>query len=146
MYDLGFYQFPECISVANKAREVNGDYETLAHISVFGDLCIIKNNMPVDILQEIKKQAELQAAKKEIRPRHRAHWTPPGEYCKYYWMVCGNGSMPATIKRSVSGFGWIARVVCFAGIVEKEFTDPVQAAEFVQEKLIHRYEIKNKVD
>jgi len=57
-FDLMFAGLGNGISVANRAREVAGDYELLAHISTGREVTYRAKNLP----QEVKDQIEHYAA------------------------------------------------------------------------------------
>nr|WP_293842924.1 hypothetical protein [uncultured Arsenicibacter sp.] len=59
-YDIGFYNYPTGISVANRAKQVNGDYERIAMLSHDGRLIdwkVDKSKLPPWVINEICKFA-----------------------------------------------------------------------------------------
>ncbi len=56
-YDLMFASLGNGLTVVNRAREVKGDYEKLAHISEQGKITIYKNNLPAEVKDKIQDEA-----------------------------------------------------------------------------------------
>ena len=56
-YDLGFGSLGNGTTVWNRAKEVRGDYETVAHISVGGNITYYDKTMPADVKKEIEDMA-----------------------------------------------------------------------------------------
>jgi RNA polymerase-interacting CarD/CdnL/TRCF family regulator len=61
-YDLGFGSLGNGTTVWNRAQQVNGDYKTVAHISVGGNITYYDKKMPEDV----KKQIEDMAANESV--------------------------------------------------------------------------------
>lgn len=56
-YDLGFGSLGNGTTVWNRAQEVNGDYKTVAHISVGGNITYYDKKMPEDVKKQIEDMA-----------------------------------------------------------------------------------------
>jgi hypothetical protein len=56
-YDLGFGSLGNGTTVWNRAKEVRGDYETVAHISVGGNITYYDKKMPEDVKKQIEDMA-----------------------------------------------------------------------------------------
>lgn len=56
-YDLGFGSLGSGTTVWNRAKEVHGDYETVAHISVGGNITYYDKKMPEDVKKQIEDMA-----------------------------------------------------------------------------------------
>lgn len=57
-YELGFYNLGNGTTVANRKKQVRGDYEQLAHISENGYVTLYKNNLPSEVLNQIYNKAD----------------------------------------------------------------------------------------
>jgi len=56
-YDLGFGSLGNGTTVWNRAQQVNGDYKTVAHISVGGNITYYDKKMPEDVKRQIEDMA-----------------------------------------------------------------------------------------
>lgn len=56
-YDLGFGSLGNGTTVWNRAQQVNGDYKTVAHISVGGNITYYDKKMPEDVKKQIEDMA-----------------------------------------------------------------------------------------
>ena len=57
-YELGFYNLGNGTTVANRKKQIRGDYEQIAHISDSGFVTLYKKNLPTEVLNQIYSKAD----------------------------------------------------------------------------------------
>ena len=60
-YEIGFGELGNGTTVWNRLNEVNGDYETIAHISNDGEVTYYRDDLPADVVRRIENQAQAQS-------------------------------------------------------------------------------------
>ena len=73
-YELGFGELGNGTTVWNRLHEVNGDYETIAHISNDGKVTYYRDDLPANVVQRIENQMRAQSP-----PASRAEEAPKAE-------------------------------------------------------------------
>lgn len=66
-YELGYGRLGNGTTVWNRLHEVNGDYETIAHIADDGAIKYYRDDLPPDVRQRIENQARLQSGQSPSR-------------------------------------------------------------------------------
>jgi len=79
-YELGFGELGNGITVWNRLREVNGDYETIAHISDDGGITYYRDDLPADVVRRIEDQARAQAPPKTAESAPQAESEQPSAF------------------------------------------------------------------
>jgi len=54
--DLRTYVYPEGLLIVNKAKEINGDYETIAFINRDREIKLYKKQLPKNVINYINEQ------------------------------------------------------------------------------------------
>ena len=67
-YDLGFGYLGNGLTVWNRAVEVNGDYQNIAHISPEGEVTYYEENLPQSVTERIEKVAKQEKEKSTVLP------------------------------------------------------------------------------
>ena len=67
-YDIGMGYLGNGLTVWNRAVEVNGDYQNLAHISPEGEITYYVQNLPQSVVERIEQTAEREKAEKNTLP------------------------------------------------------------------------------
>lgn len=71
-YELGFGMKGNGTTVWNRLREVDGDYETIAHISDEGEIKYYRDDLPADVMQQIEEDAHRQMPPQAAEPATQA--------------------------------------------------------------------------
>lgn len=67
-YDLGFGYLGNGLTVWNRAKEIGGDYPTIAHISPEGEVTYYEENLPQSVKERIRQAAEREKPKDAALP------------------------------------------------------------------------------
>lgn len=67
-YDLGFGYLGNGLTVWNRAKEIGGDYPTIAHISLEGEVTYYEENLPQSVKERIRQAAEREKPKDAALP------------------------------------------------------------------------------
>ena len=71
-YEMGFGMKGNGTTVWNRLREVDGDYETIAHISDEGEIKYYRDDLPTDVMQQIEEDAHRQMPPQAAEPATQA--------------------------------------------------------------------------
>ena len=71
-YELGFGVLGNGTTVWNRLHEVNGDYETIAHISDDGEIKYYRDDLPAEVAHRIENRARLQSSQSPPEPQTEA--------------------------------------------------------------------------
>ena len=112
-YELGFGMLGNGTTVWNRLREVNGDYETIAHIADDGAVTFYRDDLPPDVVQRIENQAHSQTAPQAAEPATQAESEMPSAF-----------SVDEDDALADVDPAYIRKRLAEAGIVNGELVDP----------------------
>lgn len=61
-YDIGFGCLGNGTTVWNRKEEIHGDYRTIAHISDNGRVKFYEEDLPIEVIKQINKVAQIHHA------------------------------------------------------------------------------------